>query len=938
MKQAGFKLVIFTLAIAFTGMIAITYEQFRRYATARQKSFSNELQHEHAVLEILSQPATMAAARITRLFNFSKPLEQTDLSAIKTSLIKYFGNEARFIVADSKLNEFVSFGFSENEVSDWLKIFQIFQTLSTYQDGDFSSSPQLLEMLTKTLGQHFSLVHKANFLSIFENKFGEDFGMVVFGIGVNEKMRKIFNIRLSGPANGESMQENIFCHLLIFVPEKVYSSRKWLSKNVDLLAGNDKEAISGSKEELVNFLQKTGKEKAAVRLAEMMQKSSSGFFEENGVGFIFDKFTNEAKSADDSRILLIQSKKADRSMVFSIFVTAATLLLLTIIILIFANNEQRQQFLRMQLATHFLVLSILAASVPMLALGIQVFSQWQNLGLQDENLLFAELEDKIKSLENEYSLQTGDLLTTINSFQLFCKEIPEFIFSEVEKKAQALKPFSTTQIFISDRSGKIKVVNLGTSSSEFANAEDSIRFLSILVKFVQQSLKFGDKSNQMDMKEGILIETATEVLGTDNMYTLALQQNQLLTFKMLHGAIWALTILQKDPLGIPERLYLHIIHRSAFQKSIINKWQQRFDGDIPEYVFSNLNVGFLERKTSVWLEHIPELAAMTRALNHSGGQIKTKFQRGEKTFYCAGRRLKDFDWACLAIKEARQTSGFFDRSLLIISMIMIYVLLILVFAGYYFNRIFIKPVGLLSKEVYEMAQGSYDLRIDTATDDEIGRMCQSFNHMGASLKEKEFLSRFLSDIAMDAISGKFSERATRVSGTVLFSDIRDFTTITEQNEPEEVVEMLNDYMTAMEEAIESESGTIEKFIGDAIMAVFLPAIGLQNPVVRAARAAEKMQAALAELNMQRSKKGQFAIANGVGIATGQLLMGVMGNEQGRRDFTVTGITVRSAAIMEKHSRKALNRKIILCPHSAEVAAATGIKTIKLKSEDAFELA
>ncbi len=112
-------------------------------------------------------------------------------------------------------------------------------------------------------------------------------------------------------------------------------------------------------------------------------------------------------------------------------------------------------------------------------------------------------------------------------------------------------------------------------------------------------------------------------------------------------------------------------------------------------------------------------------------------------------------------------------------MIMIYVLLILVFAGYYFNRICIKPVGRLSKEVYEMAQGSYDLRIETATDDEIGRMCQSFNHMGASLKEKEFLSRFLSDIAMDAISGKFSERATRVSGTVLFSDIRNFTTITE---------------------------------------------------------------------------------------------------------------------------------------------------------------
>ncbi|HNS09135.1 MAG TPA: adenylate/guanylate cyclase domain-containing protein, partial [Candidatus Ozemobacteraceae bacterium] len=347
---------------------------------------------------------------------------------------------------------------------------------------------------------------------------------------------------------------------------------------------------------------------------------------------------------------------------------------------------------------------------------------------------------------------------------------------------------------------------------------------------------------------------------------------------------------------------------------------------------------FFEKKTSVWMEHIPELAAMTRALNHGGGQIKTRFQRGEKTFYCAGRRLKAFDWACLAIKEAAPAGGFFDRSLLVISMIMGYVLLIMGFAGYYFNQIFIKPVGQLSKGVYEMAQGNYDLRIETETDDEIGRMCQSFNHMGASLKEKEFLSRFLSDIAMDAISGKLSERATRVSGTVLFSDIRDFTTITEKNEPEEVVEMLNDYMTAMEEAIESESGTIEKFIGDAIMAVFLPAIGLKNPVIRATKAAEKMQTALAELNAKRSEKGQFAISNGVGIATGQLLMGVMGNDQGRRDFTVTGITVRLAATMEKYSRKARSRKIILCPHSAEIAAGAEIKSFKMKDEDAFELA
>jgi len=926
------------IAVLLMAICFIAFQQFRRGDLIRKESFSSRLQQEAETLKIVSEPATMAAAKASEVFDFSRPVDAAGLAGLEKSLTKIFAGKARFVITDPNFQNPVSAGFNMSERDMWVRALYHFR-LSVVENNDYTPEEVSLLMI-KYLGEHFSILHLPNFLSVFNGRFADQNGMIFFGMLIDEKMRKTSKARQCNQASGETLPDKIFGHVLLFIPESVYASREWLNANKDILLEDNKEGRchTGTIEELQHILRRSGHAEAAMVFETQARTTSSGFFEEAGTGFIFNRLLSEASPGKELFVLVERKSDSDSAFKATAISVAAILILFLFLAAAFINNDSDQRFFAPGLAGHFMLLSCLAASLPLFALGIQVLSQWQNLALRDESSIYSELDAKIRNLDGEYSLETGNLLTAINSFQIFCRELPEFIFSEVEKRAQQLQRFELTQIYTSDLNGKVNVITLANSLFGNSVADDTTRFLTILIRFVQQSLKFGGSSNQMDIKEGVLIEAATEALGIDNMYTLALQQNQLLTFKMLHGAVWAMTHFQTSQAGSPERIFLHFIHRSSFQQLLIDQWQKRFDGDTPEFIFSNLNVSFLEKKTTIWLEHRPQLAAMLRSLNHNGGQIKTRFKVGENLYYLFGRRLKGFDWACIAIRKVAADMQKYDQSLMLIAMIIASVIAILLLAGHYFNQIFIQPVRRLSKGVYEMAQGNYDLRIDTVTDDEIGRMCQSFNHMGASLKEKEFLSRFLSDIAMDAISGKFSERATRVSGTVLFSDIRDFTTITERNEPEEVVEMLNDYMTAMEEAIESESGTIEKFIGDAIMAVFLPAIGLQNPVIRAARAAEKMQAALAELNAQRSKKGQFAIANGVGIATGQLLMGVMGNEQGRRDFTVTGITVRSAAIMEKHSRKALNRKIILCPHSAEIAAATGIKTIKLKSEDAFELA
>jgi adenylate cyclase len=172
---------------------------------------------------------------------------------------------------------------------------------------------------------------------------------------------------------------------------------------------------------------------------------------------------------------------------------------------------------------------------------------------------------------------------------------------------------------------------------------------------------------------------------------------------------------------------------------------------------------------------------------------------------------------------------------------------------------------------------------------------------------------------------------------VLFSDIRSFTTLTEQYAPEEIVEMLNDYMTEMEAVIERHSGSIEKYIGDAIMAVFLPELGRAAPPQRAAEAAVEMGLALHAFNRKRAQAGRFVVKNGVGIATGELLMGSMGNLQGQQRYTVTGATVNLAAEMEKVSKQAAAMPIVMCPTTAGAVAVSGFTLIPMQaSPNAYE--
>ena len=133
--------------------------------------------------------------------------------------------------------------------------------------------------------------------------------------------------------------------------------------------------------------------------------------------------------------------------------------------------------------------------------------------------------------------------------------------------------------------------------------------------------------------------------------------------------------------------------------------------------------------------------------------------------------------------------------------------------------------------------------------------------------------------------------------SVLFCDIRSFTTLTEEHDPQDVVRLLNDYFSLMVTEIFKEQGTLDKFIGDAVMAVFGAPISRPDDPLRAIRAALGMRRALKAFNVRQAESKKPIIETGIGICHGEAISGNIGSEE-RMEFTVIGDPVNIASRLE----------------------------------------
>lgn len=181
------------------------------------------------------------------------------------------------------------------------------------------------------------------------------------------------------------------------------------------------------------------------------------------------------------------------------------------------------------------------------------------------------------------------------------------------------------------------------------------------------------------------------------------------------------------------------------------------------------------------------------------------------------------------------------------------------------------------------------------------------------------MGKVLSEAVSDELlkSGEIQLGGRRAKVAVLFSDLRGFTTYSEKLDPDYLITELNAYMECMVAVIHKEGGIIDKFIGDAIMAVFgVPKRGV-NDAAAAIRAAAGMQEALVQHNMERQAEGQPALRQGVGVHYGEVVAGNMGSEK-RLNYTVIGDAVNATSRLES-STKELQVEVLVSQEAIDAA-------------------
>jgi len=230
------------------------------------------------------------------------------------------------------------------------------------------------------------------------------------------------------------------------------------------------------------------------------------------------------------------------------------------------------------------------------------------------------------------------------------------------------------------------------------------------------------------------------------------------------------------------------------------------------------------------------------------------------------------------------------------------------------TRSIVRPLTALQAGMEKVEHNDLTVSVPVVSNDEFGYVTERFNHMVSGLRRGELLRNLLNIYVSPEVAREALERGAGLGGqvvecTVLFSDIRGFTTLSEELPPDQLMELLNRYMSRMVGVIVANGGMVNKFGGDSLLAVFgTPLNPQEEHAASAIRTALDMQVSLAEFNAEQEQNGGPLLEIGIGIATGPVVAGNIGGE-GRIEYTVIGDTVNLASRLQDLTRE-LGREIL----------------------------
>jgi adenylate cyclase len=306
----------------------------------------------------------------------------------------------------------------------------------------------------------------------------------------------------------------------------------------------------------------------------------------------------------------------------------------------------------------------------------------------------------------------------------------------------------------------------------------------------------------------------------------------------------------------------------------------------------------------------PSLSDETIVRDSISGQAKLKQMqyagKDGKSFIGSYQRFLDGALTVVsAVEKGTALAGVYQLQLRNLVLTLMF-LCAAMFLFFFFSKSITDPVKTLVEGVEHIKDGDYTFRMTPTSRDEIGHLTLSFNAMTQGLDERDRMKtafgKFVNkDIAERVLKGELHLGGENRVAAIFFSDIRSFTAISEKMTPHEVVEFLNEYMTEMVKCVEHHHGVVDKFIGDAIMAVWGVPEEHGNATENAVNAALAMRKALAIFNRKRMTAGLPRVSIGCGINTGDVVAGQIGSLD-RMEYTCIGDTVNLASRIESTNK------------------------------------
>lgn len=302
---------------------------------------------------------------------------------------------------------------------------------------------------------------------------------------------------------------------------------------------------------------------------------------------------------------------------------------------------------------------------------------------------------------------------------------------------------------------------------------------------------------------------------------------------------------------------------------------------------------------------IPPFEVVTEIINNSTGSEYVFTDSNDQNWIYIRMNILDNSCSVITLTSESSILKAINLTALRIIAISVAVFFLAILIIRFFSRSLTNPIEDLVEATNSIDRGNYNIHLRPRTKDEIGYLTDRFMNMSGGLAERQRLmstfTKFVNkDIAEKAASGQLTLGGEDKNATVFFSDIRSFTAMSEKMTAPQVVEFLNDYFTRMVDCVNKTNGIVDKFIGDAVMAVWGAATTNGSPeedAWAAVKAALMMRIALYHFNENQIKHGRNPIKIGCGINSGPIVAGQIGSED-HMNYTVIGDTVNLASRTE----------------------------------------